>query len=182
MASDLIFTTVPLGLGIAASYRIGNLLGAGDAKGSKFAIRIPYFLALLLGLVEFFGIMAVRNVYGYIFTDSASVVALTGHILPLMACFQVLDIANGGAGGNLRGAGKNHLSGVCNLLGYYGVGLTTAWYLCFRKELGLFGLWAGIITGSAALLVLQTTFLALVDWKREAERITDGVRRDINES
>jgi multidrug resistance protein, MATE family len=181
MASDLIFTTIPLGLGVASSHRIGNLLGAGDAKSAKFALRMPYILASFLGLIEFFILISVRNVYGRIFTDSGPVIALTAHIIPLMAGFQVLDIGNGGAGGNLRGAGKNHLSAVCNLVGYYGVGLTTAWYLCFEKGFGLFGLWAGIITGSWAVLILQTTCLALVDWAREAEDISGGAKCDIDE-
>lgn len=170
MTSDLIFTTVSLGLGVATSHRIGNLLGSNDAAGAKHAARAPYLLSLLLGAVEFFGIVAIRHSFAYLFTGEPIVVDLTARILPLMAGFQILDLANGGAGGILRGAGKNHLSGMCNFVAYYGVGLTTAWFLCFRQELGLFGLWFGIITGSAALLVFQTCCVLLVCWDGEAHK------------
>lgn len=171
MTSDLIFTTISLGLGVAISHRIGNLLGANKPKHAKFASRIPYILALLLGIIEFFAIMAARNVYGYIFSDDEGVVALTSQVLPLMAGFQVLDLANGGAGGVLRGAAKNHLSGMCNFVAYYGVGLMTSWYLGFKLNLGLFGLWSGIIIGSFSLLIFQTFFVTRIDWRKEARLI-----------
>lgn len=164
MASDLIFTTVSLGLGVASSHQIAKSLGSGDSELARRLTRIPYLLSVLVGILEFAGLIAARNVYGKIFTDDTSVIERTADVLPLMAGFQFLDLANGGAGGILRGAGKNHLSGFCNFIAYYGVGLTTAWYVCFTKGLGLFGLWFGIITGSLALLVLQTICVAMIRW------------------
>jgi multidrug resistance protein, MATE family len=175
MTSDLIFTTVSLGLGVATSHRIGNLLGSGKFNSAKRACLAPYLLSLVIGLVEFIAIIALRHKYGYMFTSDRSVVAATAQILPLMAGFQILDLANGGAGGVLRGAGKNHLSGLCNLLAYYGVGLTTAWALCFWQKLGLWGLWMGIVTGSLALLSFQTFCIYLIKWNREAERIAQRI-------
>ncbi len=170
MALDLIFTTVSLGLGVAASHRIGNLLGSNNPAGAKYAARAPYLLSILVGATEFFGIVAIRHKLGYLFTNDPEVVEVTARVLPLMAGFQILDLANGGAGGILRGAGKNHLSGMCNFVAYYGVGLTTAWFLCFQQGLGLFGLWLGIITGSGALLVFQTWCVLLVRWEDEAHK------------
>lgn len=172
MTSDLIFTTISLGLGVATSHRIGNLLGSNNAAGARYAARAPYLLSVLLGAVEFFAIVAIRHKFAYLFTSDPKVVELTVRVLPLMAGFQILDLANGGVGGILRGVGKNHLSGMCNFIAYYAVGLTTAWFLCFQQDLGLFGLWLGIITGSAALLVLQTCCVVLVRWDDEAHKAT----------
>lgn len=178
MASDLVFTTVPMGLSVAVSHRIGTLLGANDPHSAKRASRVPYLLSLLLGAVEFIAIFASRNVYAKIFTSSPTVIAKTASILPMMAGFQVLDLGNGGASGILRGAGKNHLAGVCNVVAYYGFGLWSAWFLCFKMEMGLFGLWLGIITGSAVLLILQSTCVLLLKWAREAEKIADADEGD----
>jgi MATE family multidrug resistance protein len=173
MASDIILYTIPLGLGVAASHRIGNLLGSGHASGAKFAIRMPYIFALILGIIEFVLIMSVKNWFGYIFSTEEAVVRLTAQVLPLMACFQILDLGNGGACGILRGAGKVHLAGVSNIIAYYGVSMTTAWYLCFTKELGVFGLWSGMITGSAVLLVIQTLWIVMINWEKEAELVSE---------
>ncbi|KAK5454340.1 ethionine resistance protein [Exophiala xenobiotica] len=172
MSSDLLFTTVSLGISVATSHRVGGLLGAGKGQEARKAIATPYLLSFIIGAIEFFGIMLVRNHYGRIFTSDPAVIRKTAQVLPLMAGFQVLDLSNGGAGGILRGAGKNHLSGACNFLAYYGVGLTSAWFLCFRKDYGVFGLWAGIITGSGALLVLQSCCIASIRWKQLAKDIS----------
>jgi len=173
MASDMILYTIPLGISVAASHRIGNLLGANNANGARFAIRIPYIFSLILGIIEFFLIMLASNWFGYIFSDEEAVVSLTAKVLPLMAVFQVLDLSNNGACGILRGAGKVHLAGISNVLAYYGVGMTSAWYFCFKMNLGLFGLWAGLITGSAVLLLLQTLWVLLIDWEEEVRVVSE---------
>lgn len=95
MATDLILATAPLGMGVAASHRIGNMLGAVDCNSVVMASRAPHILAVILGLVECAGINSVRNIYGNVFSDDQIVVALTAHVLPLMAAFQILDLANG---------------------------------------------------------------------------------------
>ncbi|EXJ71667.1 uncharacterized protein A1O5_05475 [Cladophialophora psammophila CBS 110553] len=172
MSSDLLFTTVSLGISVASSHRIGGLLGAGKGLEARKAIATPYLLSFVIGGIEFFVIMLSRNGYGRLFTSDEGVIEKTAQVLPLMAGFQVLDLSNGGASGILRGAGKNHLSGVCNFLAYYGVGLTTAWFLCFQKHYGVFGLWAGIITGSGALLVLQSCCILSIRWRKLAKDVS----------
>ncbi|KAH8649572.1 mate-domain-containing protein, partial [Ilyonectria robusta] len=143
MSADLIFTTMSLGLGVAASHRVGSLLGANEPFIARQAALAPYLVAVVLGVIEFAVILAFRSQFGRVFTSDPDVVASTSKVLPYMAAFQLLDLSNGGAGGILRGARRNHLSGMCNFFAYYGVGLTTAWVWCFRSGLGLVGLWAG---------------------------------------
>jgi len=171
MTSDIIFATVPLGLGIASSHRIGKSLGAGSASTARFQSRIPYLVALIVGAIECVILLSARNAYGRIFADDEDVVGVTAKVLPLLAVFQCLDISNGGAAGVLRGAGKTHLAGASNIVGYYGVGLVLAWAFCFKAKLGLFGLWAGLITGSGSLLLMQTGWVFTIKWDREAGRV-----------
>ncbi|KAF2093281.1 MATE efflux family protein [Rhizodiscina lignyota] len=171
MTSDLIFATVPLGIGVSSSHKIGKTLGLGQGSKARFQIRIPYLLALIIGSVECVILLSARNVYGRAFSDDVDVVRTTAQVLPLLAIFQCLDISNGGAAGILRGAGKTHLSGGSNVVGYYGVGLVLAWALCFKAHLGLFGLWAGLITGSATLLLIQSGWVFSINWEREADSV-----------
>lgn len=172
MSSDLLFTTISLGISVAVSHRIGGLLGSNKGHQARKSALTPFTLSVVLGAIEFVGIMLARNDYGRIFTNDPAVVRKTSDVLPLMAGFQILDLSNGGAGGILRGAGMNHLSGLCNFVGYYGVGLTSAWILCFRKGYGLYGLWAGIIAGSGALLVLQCCCILCIRWKQLASQVS----------
>lgn len=172
MASDMILYTIPLGISVASSHRIGNLLGAANIKGLKFALRMPYILSLIIGIFEFILVMLVRNSFGYLFSDDEPVVRLTAQVLPIIALFQVLDLSNNGACGILRGAGKVHFVLYSNIVAYYGVGMSTAWYFCFKLDMGLFGLWGGLVTGSAVLVVVQTLFVLWVDFEKEAEIVS----------
>jgi MATE family multidrug resistance protein len=155
--------TFKLGVGVASSHQIGKYLGVGNGHFAKLFCFVPYMLALTLGSVEMCAILAVRKYYGYLFTDDTQVNEVTASVLVLIAGFQFLELANGGAAGILRG--------VWNCLAYYGVGITMAWVLCYQRGLGLVGLWAGLILGSVSLLVLQTVSVSLVNWKLEIERI-----------
>ncbi|RDW77147.1 hypothetical protein BP6252_05200 [Coleophoma cylindrospora] len=177
MASDQILACVPLGIGVATAHRIGNLLGSGNVKGAKFMCRIPYIVALMVGLTEALIIILTRHVYAYIFSSSPPVISLTASVLPLMAFFQYFDINNGGAAGVLRGAGKTHLAGVSNVIAYYGVGITSAYYMCFVLDWDIFGLWAGIIAGSVALLLIQTSWISVIDWEEESRRIEERMKQ-----
>ncbi|RFU74913.1 agmatinase [Trichoderma arundinaceum] len=115
MSADLIFTTISLGIGVASSHMIGALLGADQPILAQQAVLAPYALSIALGAVELIFIMMLRSNFGYMFTSDREVVEETAKVLPLMAIFQVLDLSNGGAGGILRGARRNHLSAVSAL-------------------------------------------------------------------
>ena len=175
MSADLIFTTVSLGIGVAASHRVAYALGAQNISLARYAAFSPYLLSLCLGTLEFVLIILFRNSFGYLFTSDREVVETTAMVLPFMALFQILDLSNGGCGGILRGARRNYLSGLCNFVAYYGVGLTTAWTLCFQQGWRLTGLWVGIITGSGALLILQTGCVLTLPWKKLVREASGAV-------
>jgi multidrug resistance protein, MATE family len=172
MASDVVLATVSLGISVAASHRIGNLLGANMGRLARKVAGVPYLLAFSVGSIECIILLLLRKVYGHIFTDDTDVIKATTRMIPILALFQPLDLMNGSASGVLRGAGKPHYSGVCNFLAYYGVGLFFAWLLCFRLEMGLFGLWSGIFSGGVALLILQTGCIWWIRWDDLGERIS----------
>ena len=169
--------TGPLGIGVAASHRIGGLIGSGDARGAKFVARIP------LSLVIYCRLCRTRHYYVReellrlrLLRLSSLLSILPAHVLPVIAFFQISDLINGGAAGILRGVAKTHLAGISNLVAYYGVGLTSAYYLCFSRGMGLLGLWIGVIIGSLALAAIQTLWVALVNWEKEVENAANRLK------
>lgn len=83
------------------------------------------------------------QVYGYLFTEDAAVVALVARVMPLVASFQVADGLAGSCGGVLRGMGRQHLGAVFNIVAYYVLALPLGIWLAFRAGKGLEGLWIG---------------------------------------
>lgn len=151
---------VPLGLAIAASTRVGNLIGARREQDAQLAA----WAALLLGA----GVMSIgallilfgRELLPRLFVgpDQADVIALSAAILPIAAAFQIFDGTQVVAGGILRGMGRTRPAALFHLLGFYGLALPLAWLLAFRAGWGLSGIWWGLALG------LGVIALALVVW------------------
>ncbi|KAI5122020.1 hypothetical protein M0805_008011 [Coniferiporia weirii] len=178
MTTDQILNTLPFGIGVAASARVGNLIGARIAVGAKHAGHAAALLSVLVGALVMGGMLAVRNVYGYIFSDDSDVVKLVGDVMPLVASFQVADGLAGSCGGVLRGQGRQHLGALFNLGAYYVLALPMGIALAFspRTHMGLQGLWIGQVV---ALFIVGIGLYLVVwrgtDWEKEVQQ---GIERN----
>jgi MATE family multidrug resistance protein len=110
-----------------------------------------------------------------LFTADPAVIAAAAAILPVAAAFQVFDGVQVVGGGVLRGMGQTRPAAVFNLVGYYGLALPLAWWLAFRLELGLRGIWWGLALGLATvagMLVLWISRFGPDPRRRAAPRRT----------
>ena len=142
MTSDQVMNTIPFGVGVAASARVGNLLGAKSAKGAARAANTAAWLSMILGAVVLIILMASKEKFGLLFNDDERVVRLTAEVLPFVALFQIADGLNGSCGGSLRGMGRQHIGAAVNIVSYYCGALPLGVYLAFHGW-GLAGLWVG---------------------------------------
>jgi Na+-driven multidrug efflux pump len=81
--------TIPFGIGVATSARVGNLLGARNAKGAARAANVAAWLSMIMGAVVLAILMSTRHVFAKIFNDDERVVKLTAEVLPYVALFQI---------------------------------------------------------------------------------------------
>ncbi|KAI9218763.1 mate-domain-containing protein [Blastocladiella britannica] len=162
---------VYLGISIVNGVAVGNSLGAGNAAHAALSAKVSVLLAVSCALVISLVMYFCRHSWGYIFTTDASVVASVATILPIAALFQFVDGGVGVLLGVLRGAGKQKLGAVLNVVSYYLVGIPLASVLAFVAKMELTGLWTGI----AVAQCLSFCFLAFVvfvriDWDHEVAR------------
>ncbi|CAI4214096.1 unnamed protein product [Parascedosporium putredinis] len=169
MTADQVLNTIPFGLGVAASVRVGNLLGARDPKGAARAAHCAACLSVFLGLVVLVVLMATRNNFAKIFNDDEQVVRLTAEVLPYVALFQIADGLNGSCGGSLRGMGLQHIGAAVNLVSYYCGALPLGIYLAFHGW-GLKGLWVGQCIALYLVGTLEWIIVGLSNWEREVEK------------
>jgi MATE family multidrug resistance protein len=155
---------VPLGISMGASARIGNLIGAGDADGMRYSVRVALACGAGVMTVSALTFTVLRHELPRLYTDQMALIALAAQIIPLAGAFQLSDGTQVVAGGALRGMGRPHAAAVVNLLGYYALALPLGYALAFRLELGLRGIWIGLTAG---LLVVSG---ALLFWVRRTAR------------
>jgi MATE family multidrug resistance protein len=150
---------VPLGLGQAATVRVGLALGRRDEAG----VTRAGWTAWVLG-VGFMGAMAVvmwaiphRLVTLFLndTPDNAAVIALAVSFLRVAAAFQLVDGAQVIGAGMLRGLHDTRWPLVFALLGYWGVGLGIGTWLAFGADWKGVGIWVGLASGLASVAVLM---------------------------
>lgn len=177
MTTDQVLNTIPFGIGVAASTRVGNLLGARDARGASRAANTAAFLSIAAGALIMGIMLAVKDFYAKIFSDDTAVIILTAQVMPLVALFQVADGLNGSCGGALRGMGRQHIGAGVNLVSYYLGALPLGIWLAFHGW-GLKGLWVG---QCIALYLVGAAEWALVwgsDWEWQVGKAFERMEVD----
>jgi multidrug resistance protein, MATE family len=169
MTTDQVINTIPFGIGVATSARVGNLLGSRDAKGAARAANVAAWLSMFMGLLVLIVLMAVKDFYAKIFNDDVDVIKLTAEVMPYVALFQIADGLNGSCGGSLRGMGRQHIGAVVNIVSYYGGALPLGIWLAFHGW-GLAGLWMGQCVALYLVGLLEWVIVAWSDWLHQIEK------------
>lgn len=151
---------VPLGISMAATTRVGNLIGEGRPRQAQTAAWIS--LGLGGGVMAVSGLVFVtcRHLLPRIYTGDAAVIALTATVLPVAAAFQIFDGTQVVGSGIMRGMGRTRPAAAMNLIGYYGLAIPLAWVMAFPLGWGLPGLWWGLCLGLASVAAMLTAWIA----------------------
>jgi MATE family multidrug resistance protein len=168
MTTDQVMNTIPFGVGVATSARVGNLLGARNAKGAARAANTAAVLSMILGAIVLAVLMGVKDVYAKIFNDDERVVKLTAEVMPYVALFQIADGLNGSCGGALRGMGRQHIGALVNIISYYAGALPLGIHLAWHGW-GLAGLWVGQCIALYLVGILEWAIVAFSNWNHQVD-------------
>lgn len=157
---------VPLGLGMAATVRVGIAYGRGDDEGVRKAgwtalamglgfmsITCVLFLALPQALVSIFLNRADPN--------NAIALGLAATYLGIAGIFQLADGAQVVAAHALRGLSDTKTPMFLAIIGYWAVGLPVAYVLGFVVEWRGTGVWLGLASGLAFVAVVLVARFAM---------------------
>ncbi|KAF4984584.1 hypothetical protein FZEAL_261 [Fusarium zealandicum] len=172
MTVDQIINTIPFGLGVAASARLGNHLGAREPLRARRSAHAAAVLSVIYGTLILTILLSSRNVIGRLFNSDERVVALVADIMPYVALFQIADGLNGSCGGALRGMGRQWIGALVNTISYYGGALPGGIYLAFHGW-GLPGLWMGQCVALFLVGILEWIIVGLSDWNHEVQKASD---------
>ncbi|KAF2460316.1 mate-domain-containing protein, partial [Lineolata rhizophorae] len=177
MTTDQVMNTIPFGVGVATSARVGNLLGARSARAAARSANTAAVLSMVLGAVVLAVLMAVKDVYARIFNDDARVVRLTAEVMPYVALFQIADGLNGSCGGALRGMGRQHVGAAVNIVSYYCGALPLGIWLAFHGW-GLAGLWVGQCIALYLVGFIEWGIVAFSNWDKQVKNALDRLDHD----
>lgn len=150
---------VPMGIGQAATVRVGIAYGRGDRAG----VGRSGWLALAIGTGFAIGAAALlilmpRTLVSA-FLDlsepaNARTIGLAVSFLAIAALFQLADAAQAVGAGVLRGVQDTRVPMVFALIGYWVVGIGVGTLLAFPFKMEGVGIWLGLASGLCAAAVL----------------------------
>ena len=157
---------VPLGIGMAATVRVGHAFGRNEPAAVRRAGLVAALLGIALVATLTLAIVLARFELGRLFFGSAATseatVELTASLLLVGATFFIADGLQTIMGGALRGINDTRVTLLSAIVGYWCVGFPCAWWLAFHAGLGAVGVWIGLALGSfiyAGMLILRFRLL-----------------------
>ncbi len=150
---------VPLGLGMAATVRVGHAYGARDGAAVVRAGWTAFGLALafVAGTAALMGFAPRLLISAFLDTEAPRNAATLGFALGFVriaAVFQLADGAQVALSNILRGVQDSRVPMAMALIGYWLIGAPTGLALAFLTPLGGVGLWIGLAVGLAAVALM----------------------------
>ena len=147
-----------LGISVAGSIRVGNAVGMKDISET----RRSGFTASILGASIMFvaGVIFIvfRNYLPTLYVNDEEVISYASSLLIIAALFQLSDGTQAVGIGILRGLTDVKIPTAITFIAYWIVGLPVGYLLGFTFNLGVQGVWIGLLMGlttSAILLTLR---------------------------
>ncbi|GAB3815380.1 MATE family efflux transporter [Pontibacter rugosus] len=150
------------GIAAAATIRVGNQKGLGNFR----AMRMAGYSNLAMGAIFMTcsGLLMVlcNELIPMLYIDDPQVIQLASGLLIIAAIFQISDGVQVVGLGALRGLEDVRIPSLISLLAYWVIGLPIGYYLCFKADYGVNGIWLGLLIGlSVAAVLLAWRFRAL---------------------
>lgn len=162
---------VGVGLGVAATIRVGNQLGKEDFLALRRIGFSIFLLALLITIGFAFAFFMGKNWLPTLYldlddvvnqTDNIEVVLLAAQLIMVSAFFQLSDGLQVVALGALRGLQDVKIPTFITFVAYWVIGFPISYYLGLKTELKSIGIWIGLLAGlSASALMLYFRFRSI---------------------
>lgn len=147
---------ITLGIGIAASIRVGYELGRGDYSLARFA----GFTAIKLGAGYMslcaLGFFFLREWFPTFYVNDADVIMWAAQFFIVVALFEIFDGIQAVAIGALRGMSDTQWPSVIAFFAYWIMGLPGGYMLAFHMGIGPVGIWVGLLIGLIFASILLT--------------------------
>lgn len=178
-------TMVFIGVNAAISVRVSNELGLGHPRAARYSVYATLVQSLVIGICCMIVILATRNYLSIIFTDSEDMRRAVAHLSGLLGITMLLNSIQPVISGVAIGGGWQALVAYINLACYYAFGLPLGYLLGYVANLGVLGLWGGMIAGVGLQTLLLLLVLYRTNWNKEVDETTERMRKwggqDINQ-
>ena len=147
------------------------MIGERKSADAQRSAQTSFLLALVFQFILIAIMLPFKDSLGKLFTIDDDVANLVAEIIPIWCIFMIGDSVQAVTGGVLRGLGRQKLTLMLNILGFWVLGVPIGAALTFAAGLGVFGLWWGLVIGIYCTAIIGILILRFrMDWRKEAEK------------
>ncbi|KAJ4711041.1 Protein DETOXIFICATION [Melia azedarach] len=168
---------VALGMNAAVSVRISNELGAIHPRTAKFSLVVAVICSFTIGLILSLILIITRDQYPVLFSDDEEVIDLVKDLTPLLALCIVINNVQPVLSGVAIGAGWQAVVAYVNIGCYYGFGIPLGLILGYKVDLGVKGIWYGMLSGTVLQTLVLFGMIYTTDWNKEASVAGDRIKK-----
>uniref|UniRef100_A0A0E0QSK3 Protein DETOXIFICATION n=1 Tax=Oryza rufipogon TaxID=4529 RepID=A0A0E0QSK3_ORYRU len=168
---------IPVGFLAGTGVRVANELGAGNGKGAKFATIVSTTTSFLIGLFFSALALAFHDKIALVFSSSNAVIDAVDNISFLLAVTILLNGVQPVLSGVAIGSGWQAAVAYVNIGCYYFIGVPIGVLLGWSFNLGVLGIWAGMIAGTAIQTIILAHMTIQCDWNKEVLQASERVQR-----
>ncbi|QHO33482.1 hypothetical protein HN51_027174 [Arachis hypogaea] len=166
-----------IGVNAAVSVRVSNELGLGHPRAAKYSVYVITLQSFLIGIISMVAILIFRDSFAVIFTSSKPLQESVTKLAYFLSVTMILNSIQPVISGVAVGGGWQALVAYINVGCYYVFGLPLGFILGYKVNLGVKGLWGGMICGIALQTLLLLLILYKTNWKKEVEQTNERMRK-----
>lgn len=172
--TSLVFM-LPMSLGVALLTRVGQALGANDAREAQMRAWVGVGMALVLSALAALGIALFSTVIANAYTNDMGVAALAAHLLLFAAVFQISDGTQVAVASAVRAYKVTRLPMLIHMFSFWGICLPLGCVLGLAPEwlpwkpavpMGAQGFWTALVVGLTVAAVSLWILLGRVSAAR----------------
>ncbi|CAL5418880.1 unnamed protein product [Camellia sinensis] len=161
-------TMVGFGFNAAISVRVSNELGAAHPTAAKFSAVVVAVTSFLIGLFLALILIIGGKEHPSFFSNDAAVKELVYELTPLLGLAIVVYSVQLALAGVAIGAGWQAYIAYVNLGCYYLFGIPLSLLTGFKFNMGIKGIWWGVISGTVLEACVVLWIINRTNWNNEA--------------
>lgn len=173
LAAQTILTTaslvawhIPFSVSVAASTRLGHLVGAGSLRAARRAALLYAGVFTAVGLADGAALWCFRDAVARLVSDDAHVRDLALQAAAAVAAFQVIDSVICGTNGVLRGLGRQAFAAwLVFAVNYLAAVPLAVWLELGSPAMGINGVWIGIGGGMVVIALVEVVYMKVIRWQ-----------------
>lgn len=142
------------GVSAAAGIRSGNHFGGRQFRELRLSAIASYHMVLVLMGAAALIFLLGNRLLPLLYISEPAVIDMAAHLLIIAAFFQLFDGTQVVGLGILRGMGDVRMPTVITMLAYWILGLPVGYWLGIHLEMGVQGVWLGLLLGLLTASIL----------------------------